>query len=644
MSLEKDLRNILVKLRKNDLLDENILINRLNELESLRAINSKPSLEPFFAIVRIVDQNNKLERVKKKIVQVEGVIEDVISSWENTELSNDEARIKITNLVSSKQGLSKQQEQLTITISSSVNRFQTLSDLSGIRPQDLFMTQNNKKIDDILSAFKSIWEKFQKLDILSTDSKELKSLSIIETDILDAFVTPVSEQNQVKFELGELIKPLPEIISPQTLLPKNHQTIEFQKTEKHKLDQADLWSFVGKIATTQQKIPLGLFRAPVITQNQSYFPIVLEESVTFSEIKKKLGSQFYSFNIDPENISTEEFQKVIASTLNIPLKLALQPSFINEWLRVSKQKTAPFKPRIANVRFLKSDKLKSTSKDSVSVNENDLEKIRLTAWIPAPSLAPSFTIEQGQTVSGMAGTHFGTVDGLMKKTPFGHVTLIKREIPPSSIIDQFLQGLVKRNLAELRFYLAKKLKIGEGEVFSADNLWTINYQERMLISPHELAISYYALLPSSALFSKDGLNAKIGIYFHSLTESLRFLNGKALYKDDVIFGTIYGFKIIQNQLMVLYSSLSGDELVQKVARKHSQHHLERFQKRVSLALAVTEKESLMPNNLARYYMNFIWMEEFHSLTEAMATVEDKFVINQISFAKFNSITEDGLFC
>jgi hypothetical protein len=575
---------------------------------------------------------------------LESLIEDVISSWENTELSNDNARKKITHLVSSKQSLSKHQEHLTLTISTSVNQLQTMLDLSGIRSQDLFVKQNNKKIDEILNTCKSIWKRVQKSEILSTDSKELKSLSIIETDILEAFLTPVSEQNQIKFELGELIKPLPEIISPQTLIQKSHKPDELTKTKHAITDQVDLWSFVGKIATTQQKIPLGLFRAPVRTQNQLYLPVVLEESVTFSEIKKKLGSKFDSFNIDPEDITTEEFQKIITSTLNIPLKLAFQPSFINEWLRVSKQKTVPFKPRIAKVRFLKGDKLKSTSEDSVSIDENDLEKIRLTAWIPAPSLTPSFTIEPGQTVNGMAGTHFGTVDGLMEKTPFGHLTLIKREIPPSSIIDQFLQGLAKRNLAELRFYLAKKLKIGEGEVFSADNLWTINYQERMLISPHELAISYYAMLPSSALFLNDGLKAKIGIYFHSLTESLRFLNGKALYKDNVIFGTIYGFKIFENQLMVLYSSLSGDELVQKVGRKHSQHHLDRFQKRVSLALAVPENESLMPNNLARYYMNFIWMEEFHSLTDAMVTVEDKFVIKQISFAEFNSITEDGLFC
>jgi len=644
LSLEKDLRKVLMKLRKDNLLDENLLFDRLNELESLRSTESKTSLEPIFAIFRIVDQYKLLEQVKNKIIKVEGVIEDVISSWENAELSNDGAREKITKLVSSRQLLSKEQKQQNITIRNSVNRLQTFFDLSGTRSEDLFAPQNDEKIDDVLSVFKSIWEKFQKSDILSTDAKKLKSLTIIESDILDAFVTPISEQNQVKFQLAEIIKPLPEIMTTQTTFHSTHQTEAEHKTEQYKPDPVDLWSFVGKIATTRQNIPLGLFRAPIIAQNQTYLPIVLEESITFSEIKMKLGSQFQSFNIDPEDITTETFQKLIANTLNIPLKLAFQPSFINEWLSVSKQENLPFKPKISNVRFLRSDKLPSTAQNSVLIDENELERIRLTAWIPAPSLAPSFTLKQGQPVKGMAGIHFGTVAGLMKKTPFGHTVLIKREIPPSIIIDHYLQGLEKRNLAELRFYLAKKLEIGEGEVFSADSLWTTNFQERLLISPHELAISYYTLLPSSALYAKDGLKAKIGIYFHSITESLRFLNGKSIYKDDVLFGTIYGFKIIQNQLMVLYSSLSGDQLVQKVGRKHPHRHLDRFQKRVALALAVPKEESLMPSNLARYYLNFIWMEEFHSLTEAMATVEDKFVLNQIPFTKFNSITEEGLFC
>ena len=66
MSFEKDLRNLLMKLRKDNLLDENLLIDRLNELESLRSIESKPSLEPIFAIFRIVDHYKELEKLCKE--------------------------------------------------------------------------------------------------------------------------------------------------------------------------------------------------------------------------------------------------------------------------------------------------------------------------------------------------------------------------------------------------------------------------------------------------------------------------------------------------------------------------------------------------------------------------------------------------
>ena len=108
----------------------------------------------------------------------------------------------------------------------------------------------------------------------------------------------------------------------------------------------------------------------------------------------------------------------------------------------------------------------------------------LAAWIPAPSLPPSFPISVWKIVKGIAGTHFGTISGILPESPFGHSLLVGRVIPPSTILDRYLDGLNKQNLAELRFYLAKKLQIGEGEVFSANNLWKVNYQERLL--PQEM--------------------------------------------------------------------------------------------------------------------------------------------------------------
>jgi hypothetical protein len=74
--------------------------------------------------------------------------------------------------------------------------------------------------------------------------------------------------------------------------------------------------------------------------------------------------------------------------------------------------------------------------------------------------------------------------------------------------------------------------------------------------------------------------------------------------------------------------------------------VDRFRKRISLALAVPENESLWPNNLAVYYLNFIFpmREEFNLLPNTMKEIESKFALQLISFSEFDSITEEGLFC
>ena len=81
---------------------------------------------------------------------------------------------------------------------------------------------------------------------------------------------------------------------------------------------------------------------------------------------------------------------------------------------------------------------------------------------------------------------YGTLAGIMRNTPFGEIFTIERKIPPSYVLDLFLVGLGIKNLAELRFSIAKTLKIGEGEVFLPENLWNLNNHERLLISPHEI--------------------------------------------------------------------------------------------------------------------------------------------------------------
>ena len=658
MSLEKDLRRILMKLRKSKLIEENLLLDRLNELDKAFIDQNVTLSSPLLAMIQIVNYNDTVQNLDEDIDQIEKEIELIISSWEKKSLADDAARAQISKLVESNQFNITLKEKLILMINDKIKDLCLRIAEAGVNPDEFFSFSNSKaqsgEENNIQQAFHAIWQQHKLNQIAETKGVHPpESLRRIESDILEAFLTPLSEHNQVKFQLDELIKPLPDIMKKQPLVQSPSSLEEISETSEQLIAEAeqpmesqDFWNPVGKIAYNSQKKPIGLIRAPIQVHDQIFFPVVIEESISFSRIKTKYSAPFRSINIDLNSDSTEEIQKVIAQALNIPPQMSFQPSFFNKWLSTHTNEIVPEKPRIVNVWFLNATKLQETDQGLITIDEKLLDKISLTAWIPAPSLSPSFPISEGDSVEGIGGTHFGIISGILTQSPFGHSVIVNRPIPPSSVLDIYLEGLNKQNLAELRFFLAKKLQIGEGEVFSANNLWKINYQERLLLSPHELAIAYYALVPSQAFQMEEGLKAKIGIYYHSISESLRYLIGKNIYKDNNRVGTIYGLKLINNQLFILYSSLSADQLVQQVGRKHSHHHLDRFQKRIALALAIPENESLKPNNLAIYYLNFIFpmKEEFNSLENSMSAVESQFALKPLSFSTFHSVTEEGLFC
>ena len=659
MDLGKELRAILMKLRENQLINEQSLIDGLNQLETSSNVDDSTIARNLMVMIQISHSHNLLHELILKGEEVEHKIETFISSWEDKKLSNDEAREKISSLVKTKQSIEGKQESVKKGIDETLTNLRSIFENLGINPTTYFDLSRNQiqtmEEERVLTTFTKIWRKFLVEGGYETEKTQQRGkMPQFESDILNAFITPISSHNQIKFQLEEIIKPLPEIISEDTLFEKS-KVIKEQEVDTHRregpivdrllMDKPDLWDYVGNIVFTTSNKPLGLIRAPIQAQQHTFIPIVFEENVLFNEIKHKYLEILEIANVDANKITTEDFRSLIAETLEIPQQFSFQPSFVNEWLNLYSDNIIPLKPRISNIWFLNSKKFSFPQESPIIVNNDDFEKIKLSAWIPAPGLPPPFKLTRGMSISGVGGTHFGKIVGVIEKSPFGHSLLIKREIPPSNLMDHFLEGLERRNLAELRFYLSKKLKIGEGEVFSADSLWKVNFQERLLLSPHELGVAYYSIIPSAAFHEKNGLKAKIGIFFHPISESLLFLKGKSLYKDNNHFGTIYGFKIEEGLLYILFTPLTTDQLVQQIGRKHSEQQVDRFRKRISLALAVSPEESFLPNNLALYYLNFIFpmKEEFNSIKNSMSALESKFALNKLLFSKIKHFDENGMY-
>ncbi len=172
----------------------------------------------------------------------------------------------------------------------------------------------------------------------------------------------------------------------------------------------------------------------------------------------------------------------------------------------------------------------------------------------------------------------------------------------------------------------------------------MNNQERLLISPHEIAVSYFSVLPAAAFAFSEVVRAKIGVYFHSVPETFRYLIGKPLNESSEENGLIYGFSVLKGNLFVLWSSKNAIEIIKELGRKSSEHYVNRFQRRVALALDIPPIESMWPSNLARYFMNFIWMEEDQTLEKALAVIEERFSIKKVSFSEILEINKDGLSC
>ncbi|MHA2306845.1 MAG: hypothetical protein ACXACU_15795, partial [Candidatus Hodarchaeales archaeon] len=405
-----------------------------------------------------------------------------------------------------------------------------------------------------------------------------------------------------------------------------------------------IWKFVGKLAYNSSKNPLGLIRPPIVVDGKIYLPIVWEDSLQISLLKKQYSKIFEQSELDLTLNTTQQIRMTIGEVLKVPSEVALQPSIFNHWITEIGAKAIPAKPQLKKVRFVEEKAISNPNSELLIIRDDDLKQISVPAWIPAPGKGITQSIQLNQNIRGMAGSNFGTLTRIMRNTPFGEIFTIERKIPPSYILDIFLIGLGIQNLAELRFTIAKTLKIGEGEVFLPENLWLINNHERLLISPHEILTSYFSILPSDAFLISKVIQAKIGVYFHSIPETFRYLIGKPLIKTENEAGLIYGFSIEDGAFSILWSAKKSVDIIKEIGRKSSAQYVNRFQRRVSMALGIPLDESLWPNNLARYFLNFIWIEENQSLKDALLKVEKQFSLNKVLFSEIGEISKDGLKC
>lgn len=658
LTFSSELKKFLYALRKKGIINEKYFVKSIDALQHSSKTDLN-QLTPLLDMFRLSSIDGELQRLDQSLMNTDNKMKETIQAWEARSLSKDETKAVLTKLVSLKKELVHKREQIQYRIQTNVSRLRTLKndfnfDLESF--VSLLIEENyEKEIAEPLIKFRTLWPKYSSEDTERTELEyQPEKLDDVELEILRSLMVPISQEKGVIFDLEEVIQSIDHDMkkpSRSSLMEHKDQVARDSDTDLVKSLNSDKeqrhsspWDLVGCIAYSDDKTSIGLFRPPIILNGTVFFPVVREKAISLSTLKQVYKDVLSQTELDLEKVTTLQIRKTIAKTLKVPEELALQPSIFNRWIGELGVEVVPAKPQLKKVWFVEGSNINNLSSEYPTIKNEEIKKLSVPAWIPASGEEVTDSGCLGHSIKGMAGSNFGTITGIMNKTPFGQCVIIKRNIPPSYLLDLFLKGLGKQNLAELRFSIAKKLNVGEGEVFSAENLWNLNNQERLLVSPHELASSYFSVLPAAAFTFTDRIQAKIGVFFHSIPETFRYLIGKPLVVIEEEQGKIYGFSVHQGKMIIHWTPKSPEELIREVGRKTSGQYVKRFQHRVSMALGISPDESLWPSNLARYFLNFIWLEEEQPLKEALSIIETEFSIQNVSFSDVNEITKDGLKC
>lgn len=652
---DPDLKKLLISLRKKGVINESTFIRSLDKM-TVSSLKGHFQFAPLVDMIGVINNDSELLLLETSLKNIENEMKKVARFWEEGNLSRDETKEKLTLFVQQQKHLIHDYESLQNRIMIKISRLKELKKFRDFSIDDLISSlihhSEDNQIIEFANKFSEILMKYtEKIRPGEQVVRPQIELDTVEADILNSLMTPIIQKNPIVFNLEEVIKPVedenfPSLLSESKKMKGASSNIiqpKIKQSYEKKIPQS-IWNLVGKIAYNSSKNPLGLIRPPIVVDGRIYLPIVWENSLQISSLKKQYSEIFEQTELDLALTTTQQIKTAIGETLKVPSEMALQPSIFNNWITEIGAKTIPAKPQLKKVKFVDEKAISDPNSELLIIKDDDLEQIRVPVWIPAPGKGIVQSVRINQDIRGMAGSNFGTLTGIMRKTPFGESFVIERKIPPSYMLDLFLAGLGKSNLAELRFSIAKTLKIGEGEVFLPENLWNINNHERLLISPHEILTSYFTVLPSEAFLVSNVIQAKIGVYFHSIPETFRYLIGNPLIKTENETGLIYGFSVDEGSFSILWSEKTSVEIIKEIGKKSSTQYVNRFQRRISMALDIPLDESLWPSNLARYFLNFIWIEENQSLKDALLKVEQHFSLKKVLFKDIGEISKDGLKC
>ena len=419
-------------------------------------------------------------------------------------------------------------------------------------------------------------------------------------------------------------------------------------------DAIAAWDIVDKIIADAQKRFIGFTGPPLLHQGSITIPILIENEPSHESLDRVFETMHPgSFESDSEQ-RKEYLRSEISSFLKIPEYIALLPRYIRNYC-AKKNIKCPLKPEEFKQKIkgiISFQKIKREN-GTIIANENDINLLNTDQRkhlakmkiVPFPiSKIEEKTLTKKPLTSHLQ-KHLGTIIEILNHPNNGAILVYEAFYPDKKILDQTLKNLKKsikndyeEKLWYLRFSIAKKLNIGEGDALKPEILAKFCLLEQIPLPPHEVISGYlkWVFMGFISETMKDRVILKRNAFQKPIKHAYPVACKKVVDQEENPLGTAIGITIEKNE--------NGEELVLQYSTKTLEETaLEEFEEEEKTNILNTLKEStetaLCPETIIKYAIEkgiITEKENYNQLLELLGT-------KTIPLKKIIKITNDKIY-
>ncbi|MHA1166755.1 MAG: hypothetical protein ACTSRU_02965 [Candidatus Hodarchaeales archaeon] len=460
-------------------------------------------------------------------------------------------------------------------------------------------------------------------DVQEIESSEIQSSNIIEPGQHDEFDEPDEK-------IAE------EIVS------ETSNVLEDDKVTQ-------IWGLVGKFVMNEENTYIGTCSYPYSLHGSHILSYYREQELSSSNLRVLAGKILETI---PSSLTEmkESLSRKISRALEIPVEIALLPSYVREYCSKANVnfELSPVYGSRGEISYTFFNTVKQGDNEEIIVVSDDIpdsDRNRLI-FLPSPEITLGGSL-LNFNVTSSCGEFCGVVKQILSRYDSGQIlglekATLSRDLA-SYILEIRYEGIdVTDPLSTLQTAIMRKLGVSEDDSLQYWNLWKYCWIEKIPVMPWDLLQAYIAFIPSMAIaeidFDSSEIMLKRGSQPISIDVLFPHLSAYSVVKGDTEEGRILGITASDGgELEFLWCALEENEILRRIGKQTTSTAKKQLQSRISSALRIDEKNSLLPSSLLKYFLFYVTLDEFESIFDAVDWLTEKFDIRRTLINNVSSI-------